>query len=178
MIHCITIKSGNHSCVWYFNGYTAPGDVFVTTAYSDNVLEIVQSCEDSTVPSLLAGQVLDGGSCRSFTKAVGHFRIELEPGANEHRDAVQDEHGARIPARHDQHGGSEAQGKSGTIVGFYSKIRALKVAALFEYLRSAFFFTNLNVRVSAANREAKFDSPYILYVTFASTFYVRRWRVG
>lgn len=89
----------------------------------------MQSCEDSTVSSPMAGQVLDGGGSRSFTNTVGHFRIELELGANEHRDAVQDEHGSRIPARHDQHSGSEAQGKPGIIVGF-DYMRALKVAAL------------------------------------------------
>lgn len=57
---------------------------------------------------LLLGEILDGwGSC-PFAKAVGHFRVELEFWANEHSDAVQDEHGARVRARNDQHGRPEA----------------------------------------------------------------------
>lgn len=53
---------------------------------------------------LIPGQVLDGRSCCPFPKVVEHFRVKLDFRANEHCYEMQDGHGARVRAGHDQHG--------------------------------------------------------------------------
>lgn len=63
------------------------------------------------MPSIAPGKDLDGrGSC-PLAKTFRHIWVELEFRANEHRDAMQHEHGARVRARHDQYGRSKAQGE-------------------------------------------------------------------